>query len=99
MPLVLFNYKINASTIVSVLQVTWVSEKHRIRKVTSLKVSKLEHLDNVWNRCRNQNLAGIHKIGTSNIPGENTEQNGVQHENPKLKVTEWEKGDTQGRNR
>lgn len=40
-------------------------------------------------------MAGIHEIGTSNVPVENTEQNGAQRENPKLKMTEWEKGDTQ----
>lgn len=55
--------------IVSALEVTCVSEKNRIRKVMFLKAPKLEHLDNVRNRCWDQNLAGIPEMGTSNVLG------------------------------
>lgn len=34
-----------------------------------LKAPKLEHLDNVRNRCWDQNLAGIPEMGTSNVLG------------------------------
>lgn len=71
------------------LQVTWVSEKHRIRKVMSLKAPKLEHLDNVTNRCWDQNLAGIPEMGTSNILGRTQSKMGY---NVKKQSMQWQSG-------
>lgn len=74
--------------IVSVLQVTWVSEKNRIRKVMFLKAPKLEHLDNVRNRCWDQNLAGIPEMGTSNVLGRTQSKMGY---NAKMQSRVWER--------
>lgn len=74
--------------IVSALEVTCVSEKNRIRKVMFLKAPKLEHLDNVRNRCWHQNLAGIPEMGTSNVLGRTESKMGY---NAKMQSRVWER--------